>query len=152
LDQFFVLGRLNERDDGRSFLQSLDFMLVDGGIELGLSDFEDDIGLEGLFSRDDFGAFGLIGFVSNGGVDSGSGLDEESAAIFLDDSFDGIGSNRNSFFVLIDFFGDTNGDFFGINTKKVFGRRGQPGIKESAVDHEDGLINVYKVWKDISWI
>jgi hypothetical protein len=121
LDQFFVLSRLNERDDGRSFLQSFNFVLVDCGIELRLSDFENDIGLEGLFSRDDFGAFGLVGLISNGGIDSGSRLDKESAAIFFEDSFDGVGSDRNSFLVFIDFFGNTNGDFFGINTKKVLG-------------------------------
>ena len=120
-DQFFVLSRLNKRDDGRSFLQSFNFVLVDCGIELRLSDFENDIGLEGLFSRDDFGAFGLVGFISNGGIDSGSRLDKESAAIFFEDSFDSVGSDRNSFLVFIDFFGNTNGDFFGINTKKVFG-------------------------------
>ncbi len=96
-------------------------MLVDCGIELRLSDFENDIGLEGLFSRDDFGAFGLVGLISNGGIDSGSRLDKESAAIFFEDSFDGVGSDRNSFLVFIDFFGNTNGDFFGINTKKVLG-------------------------------
>lgn len=121
MDQFFVLSRLNERDDGRSFLQSFNFVLVDCGIELRLSDFENDIGLEGLFSRDDFGAFGLVGLISNGGIDSGSRLDKESAAIFFEDSFDGVGSDRNSFLVFIDFFGNTNGDFFGINTKKVLG-------------------------------
>lgn len=127
-------------------------MLVDCGVELGLSDLQDDIGLKRLFSRDDFGAFGLIGLISDGGIDSGSRLDEERAAVFLDYSFDGFRSNSNSFFIFIDFFGNTNGDFFGINTKKVLGRGRKPCVKESAIDHEGGVINIYKVRKDISWV
>lgn len=144
LDQFFVLSGLNEGDDGGTFFQGLDFVLVDGWVELGLSDFEDNIGLEGFFGRDDFGAFGLVGFISDGCIDSGSGFDEESAAIFFDNSFDGVWSNGDSFFILIDFFGDSNSDFFGIKTKKVLGRGGEPGIEESAIDHEKRLIKKYK--------
>ena len=96
-------------------------MLIYLGIELWHSDFKYDIGLEGLVSRNDFSACGLIGLISNRSIQTSSGLNEESAAVFLSDSLDSVWSNSNSFLVFVDFFGDTDGYFFGINTEKVLG-------------------------------
>lgn len=110
-------------------------MLVDFGVELGHSNFEDHIRLECLLRRDDLSTDSLVGFISDGGVKSSSRLNKESAAVFFGDSLDSVGSNRNSFFVFIDLLGDTNGNFFGIETEKVLGGSGEPCTEEATVDH-----------------
>jgi len=73
---------------------------------------------------------------------------------FFGDSLNSVRSDGDSFLIFIDFFGDTNGNFFGIKSKPVLTGGRKLRVNQSAIDHEGFLIIICNNFqkKDISFL
>lgn len=119
LDNLFILSWLQEWYESCTLSDNVDLFLIDFFIELGHSDFEDNICGKCFFCRNDFCARINICLIINWSLESCSALDNEVDSVFFDHSLNSIWSNRYSFLIWVDFFWNTYGDIFGINSKSI---------------------------------
>lgn len=94
-------------------------MISKGRTFLRRSHLEDNIGSKCFLSGDDLGTSIDVLLVRDGGSFSGSGFDNEVSAIFLGHFLDGFGSDGNSGLIGGDFFGNSDGELFGIDSKSI---------------------------------